>query len=366
MDDNARYSDDDETESFVRELDKDGDGHIVYNEVEQRLDLAHDEITPDAKPHNLHRDSKDDETRHHFLRSIIGSHAQRIPRAGFASRVREWKGSSIMFVARVVSMQTTFGAWQLVKYVTGIEYRATFGRGVVLAKTCAGLPGWSGIVTLGLSYILSLLNLPQVRKRNYESFQLGHLFIYPIITLLCAHGTPALLQWPMLESFLAFPMLLVLAERLTRVAVGFHRILATFTMLYDQTLQIKTTIPTERIWKYQAGQYVFLQVPKLSFFQWHPFAVSVCVGREMRDVGHGQVDIGINGPFGAPAQRFYHFDQAIIIGAGIGVTPSSGILMDLQTKDNQLHGGPGTLGELPTGPGETSLSAAPSQGGDSP
>ena len=32
--------------------------------------------------------------------------------------------------------------------------------------------------------------------------------------------------------------------------------------------------------------------------------------------------IGIDGPYGAPAQRFYDFDQAIIVGSGIGVTPS--------------------------------------------
>ncbi|KAK9425578.1 putative FAD-binding FR-type domain-containing protein [Seiridium unicorne] len=264
MDDNTRYLDDDEIETFVGELDKNGGGYIDYNEVEQRLDLAHDEIAPDAKPHNLHHDSKDDETRHHFLRSIIGSHAQRIPRAGFASRVREWKVPSLKQDSedkkredgiiksmntwrrfRSYCIHTTFGAWQLVKYVAGIEYWAAFGWGVVLAKTCAGLPGWSGIVTLELFHILSLLNLPQVRKRNYEGFQLGHLFMYPLIALLCAHGMLALLQWPMLESFFAFPMLLVLAERLTRVAVGFHRILATFTVLYDQTLQIKTTIPNE-------------------------------------------------------------------------------------------------------------------------
>lgn len=43
-----------------------------------------------------------------------------------------------------------------------------------------------------------------------------------------------------------------------------------------------------------------------------------------------RIRVGIDGPFGAPAQRFYTYDKAIIVGAGIGVTPFSAILTDLE------------------------------------
>ena len=56
--------------------------------------------------------------------------------------------------------------------------------------------------------------------------------------------------------------------------------------------------------------------------------------------GESEIEVGINGPFGAPAQRFYDFNHSIIIGAGIGVTPFSGILADLQYNDDLDHGGP--------------------------
>jgi dual oxidase len=46
-----------------------------------------------------------------------------------------------------------------------------------------------------------------------------------------------------------------------------------------------------------------------------------------------EIKVGIDGPFGAPAQRFYDFDQSIILGSGIGVTPFSGILADLQARE---------------------------------
>lgn len=42
------------------------------------------------------------------------------------------------------------------------------------------------------------------------------------------------------------------------------------------------------------------------------------------------IRVGIDGPFGAPAQRFYDYNYSIIVGGGIGVTPFSAILTDLE------------------------------------
>ncbi|KAG8156767.1 hypothetical protein KVR01_013372 [Diaporthe batatas] len=458
-----------EINNFLDDLDHNKDGFIDYSEVEQKLDAVYDELvqgTPQAH-HRLHRqhassssehNTKQDHDRHAFLRSVIGSDKNKIPRADFAARVREWgipsmqqdseadesqkaymrslgiwrrlrsywavHGPEVAFLCLVVSLQIAFGVWQCVKYASTPEYQAAFGWGVVLAKTCAGalyptfffvvlsmsryfstfmrkwyyvsrfinwdlgqsfhikmscvalalatlhaighlsgtfnwgsrqsreeavalllgpdavprpyvryvrsLPGWTGLTALGLFYLLALLSMPAVRKWNYEVFQLGHLLMFPIIGLMMAHGTAALLQWPMFGYWLAFPTLLVLVERVTRVAVGFHRIAATLTVLDSETVEVKATIPSERLWKYQAGQYVFLQVPELGNFQWHPFTVSICVGKEMRlhiktdgnwtgrlrklagENGRADIKIGINGPFGAPAQRFYDFSHTIV------------------------------------------------------
>lgn len=107
-------------------------------------------------------------------------------------------------------------------------------------------PGWTGLTALGLFYTLALLSMPKIRRWNYELFQLGHLLMYPIIGLLCAHGTAALLQWPMLGYFLAFPTLLVIIERLIRVFVGFRHIPATIKILDSETVEIRADIPEER------------------------------------------------------------------------------------------------------------------------
>ena len=208
------------------------------------------------------------------------------------------------------------------------------------------VPGWTGLTALGIFYSIGLLSMPYIRSKSYEIFQLGHLLMFPFIGLVMAHGSQGLLQFPVAGIILAIPTALVVFERIVRVFSAFHKIPAKLEKLDEETVMITCTIPKRRIWNYEAGQYVFLCVPQLSCVQWHPFTISTCIGREMQL--HIKTDgdwtsklreldlkyVSIDGPFGAPAQRFYDFDQTIIVGAGIGVTPFSGILNDLQTRED--------------------------------
>ena len=209
------------------------------------------------------------------------------------------------------------------------------------------LPGWTGITALGLYWIIAILSAPIVRSWSWETFQLGHILMFPIIGLLCAHGTSKILQSPMLGYWLAFPLFLVLLERSTRLAYGCRKVLARLEVLDECTVTITFEHLRGNWWNYEAGQYIFLQVPSISFFQWHPYTVSSCNGklvqvhiqtggdwtRRLRSLPTEEyIRIGVDGPFGAPSQTFYEFDRDIVLGAGVGITPFSAIMTDLEQK----------------------------------
>ena len=134
--------------------------------------------------------------------------------------------------------------------------------------------------------------------------------------------------------------------------------------------------------KYKSGQWLFLQVPEVSKFQWHPFTissapddpyVSVHIRRagdfttalgerlgcsqslvnqltseakqglekeERNTYGQGSFldvtdsskalpELRIDGPFGAPAEDVFSSEVAVLIGTGIGVTPFASILKNI-------------------------------------
>ncbi|GAA5843443.1 hypothetical protein JCM5353_006964 [Sporobolomyces roseus] len=157
------------------------------------------------------------------------------------------------------------------------------------------------------------------------------------------------------------------------------------------TLELRFSKPSMR---YKAGQWIFINVPEISKLQWHPFTISSApddpfVSVHIRQAGDwtraladrlgsfprtaktslssiekfpteeqssdsngGYLDITslalalgrslptlrIDGPFGAPAQDVLSNEVAVLVGAGIGVTPFASILKDIWYKQqkNQL------------------------------
>lgn len=232
--------------------------------------------------------------------------------------------------------------------VTGVIAQKVPGRHYI--DYIRSRAGGTGLAAIGLFYALAMLSVPVVRRSHYNLFQLGHLLLYPILGLLMAHGTAELLQVSIFGYVLVLPTILLLFERISRLCLGFYLIEASIETLTSDTIEMTIALPDYRIWDYTAGQYILILVPAISSFQWHPFTISFCNDRvitlhiktdgdwtnKLRNLGPS-VKVAINGPFGAPAQRFGDFRYSLIIGAGIGVTPFSAILADLQRKEELGH-----------------------------
>ncbi|CAH1756817.1 12553_t:CDS:1 [Entrophospora sp. SA101] len=110
---------------------------------------------------------------------------------------------------------------------------------------------------------------------------------------------------------------------------------------------------------YKAGQYLFLNVPDISSFQWHPFTITSApddpyVSLHIRQVGDFTNKLGeilgcqeassadnkfdfkkalplirVDGSYGTPAEDVFNNEIAILIGCGIGVTPFASILKNI-------------------------------------
>ncbi|KAH9044826.1 NADPH oxidase [Lactarius pseudohatsudake] len=151
--------------------------------------------------------------------------------------------------------------------------------------------------------------------------------------------------------------------------------------------------------KYTAGQWLFIQVPDVSRWQWHPFTITSApedpyVSVHIRQVGDwtqalgervgagpsvvaaltqaamkgGEKDekddsfsvsrgdfveldpasgqrtlpvVRIDGPYGAPAEDVFNVEIAVLVGAGIGVTPFASILKHIWYRQRS-----GKLGSL--------------------
>ncbi|KAF8560294.1 hypothetical protein OG21DRAFT_1473741 [Imleria badia] len=149
--------------------------------------------------------------------------------------------------------------------------------------------------------------------------------------------------------------------------------------------------------KYTAGQWLFVQVPEISRFQWHPFTITSApedpyVSVHIRQVGDWTHSLGerlgcgpsvvaamtkaamkgvekdedrdggsrgnfveldlsslarplpqvrLDGPYGAPAEDVFDNEVAVLIGAGIGVTPFISILKHICYRQKK-----GDLGSL--------------------
>ncbi len=149
------------------------------------------------------------------------------------------------------------------------------------------------------------------------------------------------------------PLAVYLIERLIRFVRGLKKHRITKFALHPSNvleLQIDRNLPMKI--KFEAGQYIYLNYPAISKFEWHPFTVTSAPDDEYVSVhirsngdwtnelaktfkafempspnsNDAKLDLHIDGPYGSCAEDVFTYSKVILIGAGIGVTPYASIL----------------------------------------
>ncbi|KAK4483711.1 hypothetical protein RD792_010913 [Penstemon davidsonii] len=250
-------------------------------------------------------------------------------------------------------------------------------------KLLTGYIGVTGILMVVLIIIVFTLATRSFRKNGvklpppfnrltgFNAFWYSHHLLGLVYVLLLIHSTFLFLvhRWYQKTTwmYISVPLLLYIAERSLRTCRSEHyavRILKV-SVLPGGVFSLIMAKPNG--FKYKSGQYIFLQCPTISPFEWHPFSLTSAPGDNylsvhIRTVGDwtqelkqvftdnnssasviGRAKFGslgnvnqtglpkllVDGPYGAPAQDYQNYDVLLLVGLGIGATPFISILKDL-------------------------------------
>ncbi|KFV69902.1 NADPH oxidase 5, partial [Dryobates pubescens] len=236
----------------------------------------------------------------------------------------------------------------------------------------------------GLLAAMLAFSSPCVRRSgHFEVFYWTHLSYISVWTLLLLHG-PHFWKW------FVVPGCLFVLEKVQGLA---WRRAGGLRIVEVNLLPSKVThlvIERPQSFHYKPGDYIYLNIPAIATYEWHPFTISSapeqqetlwlhirslgqwtnklyeyfqepkCPSpepkplsrslREKRGQRWAQVGLSserspsladcfcglpqcyIDGPYGTPARRIFGSEHAVLIGAGIGITPFASILQSIMYR----------------------------------
>ncbi|EEP75682.1 NADPH oxidase [Uncinocarpus reesii 1704] len=267
--------------------------------------------------------------------------------------------------------------------------------GFLLANVVTG-PGWTGYIMLFALMAMVITSIGKFRRANFERFWYTHHLFVVFFVFWAFHGAFCMIK-PDFPPFCSgigvfwmywiYGAAMYLVERLLRELRGRHKTYITKVVQHPSNV-VEIQMKKEKT-KTRAGQYIFPFVPTISVWQYHPFTltsapeedyISVhirCVGNFTKELartlgctfdegkggkgggkgGKGKTGvIGVNnqtasddvdpsirrvlprvyidGPFGSASEDVFKYEVAVLVGAGIGVTPFASILKSIWYRMN--------------------------------
>uniref|UniRef100_A0A2K5ICZ0 NADPH oxidase 5 n=1 Tax=Colobus angolensis palliatus TaxID=336983 RepID=A0A2K5ICZ0_COLAP len=286
----------------------------------------------------------------------------------------------------VVGLSLVHTVAHIVNFVLQAQVEASpFQFWELLLTTRPGI-GWvhgsaspTGVALLLLLLLMFICSSSCVRRSgHFEVFYWTHLSYLLVWLLLIFHG-PNFWKW------LLVPGILFFLEKAIGLAVSR---MAAVCIMEVNLLPSKVThllIKRPPFFHYRPGDYLYLNIPTIARYEWHPFTISSAP--EQKDTiwlhirSQGQwtnrlyesfkvsdpLDCGskrlsrsvtmrrsqrlskgskillenhqfcnvkcyIDGPYGTPTRRIFASEHAVLIGAGIGITPFASILQSIMYR----------------------------------
>jgi predicted ferric reductase/Ca2+-binding EF-hand superfamily protein len=215
--------------------------------------------------------------------------------------------------------------------------------------------GFTGLALLTVFFVMWLFSLAFVRRsKRFELFYFTHLLYLAWLALAIAHA-PSFALWALV------PLLGFAVEQFLRL----RRRAAVSRVVSSSPLRSAVTrLEIERPpgFEFAAADYVFLRIPAIARHEWHPFTLSSAPEHanlvvHARSLGNwtsalrhaAEVEqrtpliVHVDGPYGSPSAHIFRSRVAVLIGAGIGVTPFASVLESLVLRANGQSAAPSQL-----------------------
>ncbi|XP_059012552.1 NADPH oxidase 1 [Mustela lutreola] len=145
------------------------------------------------------------------------------------------------------------------------------------------------------------------------------------------------------------PGVLYIFERILRFYRSQQKVVITKVVMHpSKVLELQMN---KRGFSMEVGQYIFVNCPSISYLEWHPFTLTSAPEEDffsihIRAAGDWTENlirafeqqpspiprIEVDGPFGTVSEDVFQYEVAVLVGAGIGVTPFASILKSIWYK----------------------------------
>ena len=221
-----------------------------------------------------------------------------------------------------------------------------FGEGTLQAnlKTSKYMYGLFSMISLALLFITSV---DYIRRHYYRVFKVMHYSFFGFFIFGALHTS-------VFSSYAAVAGFLYALDLFLRYAYGLtpQQQIDLHVLPGDVT---RVRFPKNLYKEYEAGQYVFLNFPGVNLGEWHPYTLSSGPHQDFLEVhikalgdhtknlrkevmnigakGQGHIEkvakVRVDGPYGNISFNYKRYENLLLIGAGVGVTPLISVVKDL-------------------------------------
>lgn len=214
-----------------------------------------------------------------------------------------------------------------------------------LFSTKAGLTGFLMLIVFIIMWVFALSIFR--KKKHFSLFYISHFGFVLWFAFGLFHG-------PVLWKWVAVPLIAYILEWSYRaINKKVAQDVLKVNLLPSGVSNLIFGRPKN--FKYNPSDYVFLKIPMISKYEWHPFTLTSVPEEDtlsvhIRSAGSWSnalyqyyksnsnlenKKILIDGPYGTPSMDIFDSECAILIGTGIGITPFAAILKSIYYKHKE-------------------------------